>query len=136
MRLTVLFDSPYWIGLLEVERDGSLYAARHIFGSEPSNQEIYEFVQRDLLALQKRMTVGLLTAMAADKHHNPKRAQREVRRQVAESGITSKAHEAMRLQIEQNKQQAIQHHRQQREVDKTYKREIARAKAKARHRGR
>src|SRR5579859_8124629 len=102
MRLTVLFDSPYWIGLLEMERDGCLYAARHIFGSEPSNQEVYEFVQRDLLALQTRMTVGILTALPPDRPKNPKRMQREVRRQIAAVGISSKAHEAMRVQIEQN----------------------------------
>ena len=59
MRLTVLFDTPYWIGLSEVERDGCLYVARHIFGAEPSDAEVSEFVQRDLLTLQARMTVGV-----------------------------------------------------------------------------
>lgn len=136
MRLTVLFDSPYWIGLLEMDRDGCLYVARHIFGSEPSNQEVYEFVQRDLLALQERMTVGILSVLLPDRPANPKRAQREVRRQTAEVGISSKAHEAMRLQIEQNKQVSAHRRREERGENRVHKREIARAKAKARHRGR
>ncbi len=137
MRLTVLFDTPYWIGLLEVERDGCLYAAQHVSGAEPSDAEVCEFVQRDLLTLQARMTVGLPI-----KHHteelrpNPKRVQREIRQHMAEQDITSKAQEAMRLQIEQNKHESVQMSREQREALRLYKREIVRKKAKARHKGR
>jgi hypothetical protein len=137
MRLTILFDAPYWIGLLEVERDGCLYAAQHIFGAEPSDQEVHEFVNRDLLRLQASMTIGIpIEQQVAQKHLNPKRAQREVRQQLAEQGISSKAQEAMRIQLEQNKRQSIQVSREQRETLREYKRDIAREKAKARHKGR
>ena len=137
MRLTILFDSPYWIGLLELERDGYLYAARYIFGAEPGDAEVCQFVQRDLLKLQARMTVGIpIEHRVEQPRPNPKRVQREVRQQIAEQGIPSKAHEAMRLQIEQNKQQLTQVSREQRDALREYKREIAREKAKARHRGR
>ena len=136
MRLTILFDSPYWIGLLEVERDGCLYAARHIFGSEPSDQEVYQFVQRDLLQLQARMTTGVRVDQdGAYRRLNPKRVQREVRQQIAEEGIPNKAHEAMRLQIEQNKFQSTQVSREQRDALREHKREVAREKLRARHRG-
>ena len=100
MRLTILFDSPYWIGLLEDERDGLLYAARYIFGAEPSDQEVYQFVLHDLLSLTAQMTVGIPFEQNLQRHVNPKRMQREVRRELAQAGITSKAQEAMRLQIE------------------------------------
>jgi hypothetical protein len=137
MRLTILFDSPYWIGLLEVERDSCLYAARYIFGAEPSDAEVCEFVKRDLLNLQARMTVGVpIDQHVEQSRPNPKRVQREVRQQIAEQGIPSKAHEAMRLQIEQNKQQFAQVSREERDALREHKREIAREKAKARHKGR
>ncbi|MEP7287164.1 MAG: YjdF family protein [Chloroflexota bacterium] len=135
MRLTILFDAPYWVGILEVERDNYLYAARYIFGAEPSDQEVYEFVQRDLLALLAHMTTGLPIDSIIEQQVNPKRAQREVRKQIAQQGITSQAHDAMRLQIEQNKQSASIVNREQREALREYKRDVARAKAKARHRG-
>jgi hypothetical protein len=137
MRLTILFDSPYWIGLLELERDGLLYAAKYIFGAEPSDTEVFEFVQCDLLNLQARMTVGLpIDDRQADHPVNPKRIQREVRRTLAEQGITSKAHEAMRLQLESVKQFRATISKEQREAERAYKREVAQSKAKARHRGR
>ncbi len=55
---------------------------------------------------------------------------------MAEQDITSKAQEAMRLQIEQNKHESVQMSREQREALRLYKREIVRKKAKARHKGR
>ncbi len=135
MRLTILFDSPYWIGLLEDERDGLLYAARYIFGAEPSDQEVYQFVQRDLLSLTAQMSVGIPFEQNPHRQVNPKRMQREVRRELAQAGITSKAQEAMRLQIETNKQQRQQQNRAERDALRDYKRTVAREKAKARHRG-
>ncbi len=136
MQLTILFDDPYYVGLLEIEREGLLYAARHIFGADPSDQEVFEFVRRDLLPLQARMTVGIPVEAGTMKRVNPKRMQREVRRQVAQQGISSKAHEAMRAQIEQNKVERHQITREQREAQKLHKREVARLKARERHRGR
>jgi hypothetical protein len=135
MRLTILFDAPYWIAVLEVERENILYAARYIFGAEPSDQEVYEFVQRDLLALQTRMTAGVAVTEAQYRHVNPKRVQREIRRQLAQPAISTKAQDAMRLQIEQNKHNAVQKSRLERKAQRDRKRELSREKAKAQHRG-
>jgi hypothetical protein len=135
MQLTVLFKAPYWIAVLEVERDAHLYAATYIFGAEPSDQEVYAFVERDLLALQYRMTVGVPVEAVEQRRVNPKRVRREVQRQVAQAGISTKAQEAMRQQLEQNKQTRVEESREQRDALRAYKREVARAKAKAKHRG-
>ena len=136
MRLTVFFDGTYWIGIVEVERDSLLYVARHIFGPEPSEQEVYDFVQHDLLALQTRMTIGSPIESSILRQVNPKRAQRQVKRQLAQPAVSSKAQEAMRLQIEQNKHTAKVESREQREALKAHKYELGRQKAKSRHRGR
>lgn len=126
---TVYFDAPYWVGVLEEERDGYLFAARYIFGAEPSDQEIYDFVLHEYLALRNRISTGVRIEEAISKRVlNPKRMQREVRRAIQEEGVSSKAHEAMRLQREVNKQE-----RQQ--SAKAYKRAVAQHKAKAKHRG-
>src|ERR1044071_6956273 len=99
MRLTILFDPPYWIGLLETESDGLLYAARHIFGAEPSDPEVYAFVQNDLLPLMRSMTVGLpIDSGSKPRYINPKRLQRDIRREVMRTDIPNKAHESIRLQ--------------------------------------
>lgn len=136
MRFTVFFESPYWVGVLEEERDGLLFAAKHTFGAEPSDQEIYEFVRRDMLNLQARMTVGIpIEESSSERRTNPKRVQREIRQAVLEQGVLSKAQEAMRLQIEQNKIERKADSKAERDAERERKRELARAKAKAKHRG-
>jgi len=137
MRLTILFDPPYWIGLLEAESDGLLYAARHIFGSEPSDPEVYEFIQNDLLDLMHAMTVGLpIDAVPTPRRINPKRLQRDIRREVLRTDVSSRAHEAIRLQIEANAQERLTISRTQRDQKRQHKRDVAAAKAKAKHKGR
>src|SRR6185436_235107 len=136
MRLTILFDGQYWVGVLEDERDGYLYAAYHIFGPEPSDEEAYQFVDRHLIDLQSRMTRGIPIEEAEQhKHTNPKRMQREVRREIERLGITSKAQEAMRVQIESNKVERKQQSREERDAERERKRQIAREKARQKHRG-
>jgi len=137
MRFTILFHAPYWIGLLEDERDGYLYAARHIFGSEPSDQEVYEVIQRDLLHLIADMQVGIPVDSRALSHaKNPKRMQREARREVAEVGMSTKAQTALKAEFEARKTERHSVAREEREAEKAHKRAIAREKAKAKHRGR
>lgn len=136
MRLTILFDPPYWIGLLEAESDGLLYAARHIFGSEPSDPEVYAFVRNNLLDLMLTMTVGLpIDAVPTPRRINPKRLQRNIRREVSRTDVSSKTHEAVRLQIEANAQEHLGISRTQRDQKRQHKRDIATAKAKAKHKG-
>ncbi|HML24501.1 MAG TPA: YjdF family protein [Aggregatilinea sp.] len=135
MQLTLFFDSPYWVGVLEVEQDGLLYAARHIFGAEPSAEDVYAFVLHNLAALQARMAQGVPVEAGTQKHINPKRVQREIRRELAREGVSSKAHEAMRLQLEQGKQARRTQSREAREAEQARKRAIAREKARQKHRG-
>lgn len=137
MKFTVFFDPPYWIGLLEVERDGCLYAARHVFGAKPQDEAIYIFVLRDLAALQNGMTVGVPRDPAhGPKQVNPKRRQREIRRELERQGVTHKAYEAVRLQLEQNRHEHRQENREEREAERARRREKMRERAKARRRGR
>lgn len=38
VRLTVLFEPPFWIGLCEREEDGQYAVCRIVFGAEPREQ--------------------------------------------------------------------------------------------------
>jgi hypothetical protein len=121
---------------LSLNQTDCCIAARHIFGSEPSDAEVYEFVDRLLLNYTRVMTIGVpIEQRSTAPRLNPKRMQREIRREMAQTGISSKAHEAMRLQIEQGKQVRNADRREARDAAKERKREIAAQKAKARHRG-
>ena|SRR5579871_3140101 len=135
MRLTILFDHPYWIALLEDERDGLLYAARYIFGAEPNDQQVYKFVLRDAVGLFARMTVGVPIDAQVDQRVGYKRMIREARRATEERGISTQAQIAIKAQIEGNKQDRRQISREDREAERERKREVARQKTKDKHRG-
>ena len=49
--LTVFFDGQFWIGIFERTEDGKLMVSRTVFGAEPKEQQVLEFVLRYYLKL-------------------------------------------------------------------------------------
>jgi hypothetical protein len=134
--LTVYFDDPWWVGVIACEEAGTLRAYRHIFGSEPSGEEVLAFILRDFLPLTSRPVVGLPGDAKALLRRNPKRAAREAARQTAERGISTKAQEALRVAREAEAQTRQATSRAERERAAEQRRAQTRARARARHRGR
>ncbi|GAB2449428.1 hypothetical protein GCM10027187_16020 [Streptosporangium sandarakinum] len=52
--LSVYFEGSFWVGVLEIVRDGGLRATRFVLGSEPTDAELYEFLMRHGTALLER----------------------------------------------------------------------------------
>lgn len=136
MQLTIFFDPPFWVGVLEEERAGILYAARQVFGAEPGDQQVYDLILHGLSVLRAQMIAGVAAAELPTRRANPKRLQREIRREMEREGVSRKAYEAVRLQLEQNKQTRQQITRAQRDADREHKRVVQREKARQKHRGR
>ena len=67
---------------------------------------------------------------------NPKRVQREVRKQVQNTGIGTKSQQALKLQQEQLKTERKTVSREQREAEKQRQFELKQQKRKEKHRGR
>lgn len=67
---------------------------------------------------------------------NPKRVQREVRKQVQNTGIDTKSQQALKLQQEQLKTERKAVSREEREAEKQRKYELKQQKRKEKHRGR
>lgn len=136
MKLSILFESPFWIALLESERDGLLYATRYVFGSEPSSENVYEFILSfQYKSLIERMTVGLPVDPAKKRQLNPKRLQRQIKREKERSGISNQSREVMRLQQEENKKERCSTSKAEQAAKRNYKREVAKQKKKQKHRG-
>ena len=70
------------------------------FGVESKDYEIYEFVLKNYYWLRFSPAVVIVIKEA---DHNPKRVQREVRKQVQNTGIGTKSQQALKLQQEQLK---------------------------------
>ena len=76
--------------------------AKVTFGAEPKDYEVQEYIQKHYASLKFSPAVD---AVVKDIKRNPKRMQREARRQMQETGIGTKSQQALKLQQEQNKQE-------------------------------
>jgi len=45
---TICFEDPYWIGLIEECSDAKTRIGKMVFGAEPSNPEITNFVRHEM----------------------------------------------------------------------------------------
>ena len=132
-RLTVFFEEPFWVGVFERVLEGKLSVCKVTFGAEPKDYEIYDFI------LKKYYQLRFSSAVATDVKEtgrNPKRVQREVRKQIQNTGIGTKSQQALKLQQEQLKTERKIVSRKQRETEKQRQFELKQQKRKEKHRGR
>ena len=101
-KLTVFFEEPFWVGIFERIEDGKLSVAKVTFGAEPKDYEVQEYIQKCYFSLKFSSVVE---TVVKDIKRNPKRMQREVKKQMLEIGIGTKSQQALKLQQEQNKQE-------------------------------
>ena len=132
-KLTVYFEEPFWVGVFEQVSDGKLAVCKVTFGAEPKDYEIYDFVLKNYYRL--RFSPAVATDVK-ESDRNPKRIQREVRKQVQNTGIGTKSQQALKLQQDQLKTERRIVSREQREAEKQRQFELKQQKKKEKHRGR
>ena len=132
-RLTVFFEEPFWIGVFERISEGKLSVCKVTFGVEPKDYEVYEFILKNYYRLKFSPAVVVDVKEAA---RNPKRIQREVRKQVQNLGMGTKSQQALKLQQEQLKTKRRTVSREQRVAEKQRQFELKQQKRKEKHRGR
>ena len=132
-KLTVFFEESFWVGVFERVSDGKLSLCKVTFGAEPKDYEIYDFVLKNYYRLQFSPAVATTVKEAG---RNPKRVQREVRKQVQNTGIGTKSQQVLKLQQEQLETERKTVSWEQREVEKQRQFELKQQKRKEKHRGR
>lgn len=103
MKLTIYFDGSFWCGLVEVEDDGHYQAIRHVFGPEPKDADVWEFVTKCLPHLLKQTGAVATQKKTAEKKLSPKRMQRLINREKRQPVVSTKAQIAMNEIREQAK---------------------------------
>ncbi len=93
--LTVYFDDPFWVGVLQRDNGEILEAARLVFGAEPKDYEVYGLLLNSYDTL--RFSPPVDGDNRVDKALNPKRMQRAVTRQLQKNGVGTKAQQALKL---------------------------------------
>ena len=131
-RLTVYFEEPFWVGVFERIEDGKLFVAKVTFGAEPKDYEVQEYIQKYYFSLKFSPAVD---TVVKDIKRNPKRMQREAKKQMQETGIGTKSQQALKLQQEQNKQERKVRSREKKEADELRIFELKQQKKREKHRG-
>ena len=132
-KLTVFFEEPFWVGVFERVSGGKLSVCKVTFSAEPRDYEIHDFVLKNYYRLRFSPAVAINVKEAG---RNPKRVQREVRKQVQNTGIGTKSQQALKLQQEQNKQKRKVKSREQKLAEAKRMFELKQQKKKEKHRGR
>jgi len=132
-KLTVYFEKPFWVGVFERIEDGKLSAAKVTFGAEPKDYEVYAFLLKYYENLRFSPAV---TASAMERKKNPKRLQREAKKQAQPIGIGTKSQQALKLQQEENKRERKVKRREQRQAEAERMFQLRQQKKREKHRGR
>ena len=130
--LTVFFEDPFWVGVFERRIGKKLSVCKVTFGAEPKDCEVLEFVLNHYYELSFSPSITVETRQTAD---NPKRRQREARKQTEQSGISTKSQEALRLQREEMKTERRQTSREEREEEEARRFELKQMKRKEKQKG-
>ncbi|WP_166241534.1 YjdF family protein [Paenibacillus turpanensis] len=135
MKLTVHYDGQYWVGIVESVNGTRLRACKHIFGSEPLDGEVMEFIQFRMLPLLETVTREASVQPLAERKVNPKRLARQVAKELKASGVSTYAQEAMKLELDARKRERKQISREERLALQERKWLLRKQKAKEKHKG-
>lgn len=131
-KLTVYFEEPFWVGVFERIEDGKLSVAKVTFGAEPKDYEVQEYIPKYYFSLKFSPAVE---TVVKDIKRNPKRMQREAKKQTMETGIGTKSQQALKLQQEQNNQECKERSRKKKEAEEQRMFELKQQKKREKHKG-
>ncbi len=112
--------------------DGKLSVCKVIFGAEPKDYEVWEFILKNYSQLKFSPAVDVKVRKETT---NPKRIQREARKQAVVSGIGTKSQQALQLQREENELMRESISKQQREAEKQRRFDLKQQKRNEKHKG-
>ena len=150
-QLTVFFDGRFWAGVLEhhelrhggdaISRAITVRAARHVFGAEPSDVELYDFLLThggaliDRAAASPPVPASRPVGLSSTPRPNPKRAARQAAKEAARARPSTAAQAALAAAREETATRTSRDRsRRRQKADEEWARR--RERAKRRHRGR
>ena len=133
IQLTVFFENPFWIGIFEKREYNQLSVSKIVFGSEPKDYEVYEWVLISYCKL--KFSPAVVTAVT-EARKKPKRKLRDVKKQMEKQSIGTKSQLAMKLQLEQVKTERKKMKIRNKKIEKQCQFDLKQKKRKAKHKGR
>ncbi|OHD14788.1 MAG: hypothetical protein A2086_13900 [Spirochaetes bacterium GWD1_27_9] len=97
-KFIIYFENPFWVGILETIEDEKLKVARFVFGSEPTEPEIYNFTVEYFGKL--KLSDGIEFDKRKSKISNPRKL---AKKEQQNKGIGTKAQNAVKKMQEDRK---------------------------------
>ena len=151
-QFTLYFDGRFWVGVLEhherhrggdmIGQEITVRAVRHVFGAEPSDVELYDFLLArsgeliDRAAACPPVPASRSAGSSTARRPNPKRAARQTAKEATRSRPSTAAQASLAAAREETATRASRDRsrRRRQKADEDWARR--RQRAKRRHRGR
>lgn len=130
--ISVYFEDPFWVGVIEKYINGKLSVCKITFGAEPTNNDVYNFMLKNYDILKFSPAVD---AKPKVQHKNPKRIQREARKAQQNIGIGTKSQQALSKQYEENKLERKAKSKEKRLAEQERQYQIRKDKKREKHKG-
>lgn len=131
--LTVLFEEPFWVGVFERISDKGYEVCRVVFGAEPKTAEVFLWYLQQGRGL--RFSPAIDGGVVSERRLNPKRLQRQAKREVQSHCVGTKAQQALQMQREQQKQERRTVAKEQKTAEVERKFRLRQERKKQKHRG-
>ena len=131
-KLTVFFDDPFWVGILERIEGDKLSVCKVTFGAEPTDAQIYAFLLSHYNKLQFSRPIKTEQKQKAD---NPKRRLKNAKKMLENKGVGTKSQQALKKQFEEMKIDRKTSGKEQREIEKQRQFDLKQQKRKEKHKG-
>lgn len=142
MEMTVYFDGTFWAALLEWQSRGVYYACPYVFGKEPKDADIWDFIHRDLQGLVRKQERLLEQTSSSAifpnekrRKTNPKRMQRDIAKARKKPVLSTKAQLEMQKAHELLKLERKKARKDKREKEKASQFAIRQEKRHQKHKG-
>ena len=133
-RLTVYFDTPFWVGMYERFDETGLSVSKIVFGAEPKDYEVYDYLLKHWSDL--RFSPPVSGEIREERRANPKRMQRIVKKQIETCDPGTKAQKAFQQSCEMEKSERKKEQKEKKREKKEQAFALRQKKRKKRKRGR
>lgn len=103
IRFQVFFEDPFWVGIIESLDNEGLSVAKKVFYSEPKSYDVYNFILNDYKGMEFSSKVKHEKSFNRKKV-NPKRLQRDIKKQLGKMEIGTKSQVAIKKSYEKSKE--------------------------------
>lgn len=131
--LTISFQEPFWVGILERHCEQTLQVCRIVFVREPNDSEIWEYLLSHWRELE--FTAPEPASLYQPKRINPKRQQRLISGLLRSKATSTASQQALQKQREEKAEASRRKKQQGREEREQHRLALKKQKRHQRQRG-